>query len=153
MGWSFLVPLAVLATALAGACSGGGAGAPTPTPGPSLAISDAAARAVMGRGAVYMRITNAGTLSDFLVGASSPAAGTVEVHETVMEGAMSQMRPVARIEVPAKGEQVLKPGGYHIMLMDLKQELKVGDVIEVTLRFEKSGPITVSVPVRDFPAT
>jgi copper(I)-binding protein len=154
-GRSFLVAAALLATALASACSQGGdeAPAPTPTPGPNLAISDAAGRAVMGRGAVYMRITNTGTLSDYLVGASSPAARTVEVHETVMEGAMSQMRPVARVEVPANGELVLKPGGYHIMMMDLERDLKVGDVIEVTLSFEKSGRITISVPVRDFSAT
>ena len=104
----------------------------------------------MGRGAAYFRIKNTGPVADALVSASSPVAMMVELHETVMEGATAKMQPVAKIEVPANGEQVLKPGGYHIMLMGLNQELKVGDTIQLTLTFEKSGTMTISVPVTPF---
>jgi copper(I)-binding protein len=141
------------AAALAGAaCSDSGEpAAPTATPGPSLAVSDAAGRLAMGRGAVYFRITNSGAVADALIGASTPAARTVELHETVMEGAMAKMQPVPRIEVPAYGEQVLKPGGYHVMMFDFSEPLKIGDTISVTLTFEKSAPMTISVPIREFP--
>jgi copper(I)-binding protein len=53
--------------------------------------------------------------------------------------------------VPAYGEQVLKPGGYHVMMFDFSEPLKIGDTISVTLTFEKSAPMTISVPIREFP--
>lgn len=148
--------MALVATALlavGAACSGSDESAvPTATPGPSITISEAAGRLAMGRGAVYFRIVNAGPVADALVGASTPAAKTVELHETVMDGAMAKMQPVPRIEVPANGEQVLKPGGYHVMMFDFTEPLKVGDTISVTLTFEKSGVMTIVVPIREFPA-
>jgi copper(I)-binding protein len=61
---------------------------------------------------------------------------------------MMGMVPVSRIEVPAGGSAELKPGGYHLMLIDLVADLKVGDTIELTLTFEKAGKITVKAEVR-----
>jgi hypothetical protein len=62
---------------------------------------------------------------------------------------MMTMKPVESIELPANTEVVLKPGGLHIMLIDLVEPLKVGSSFELTLRFEKAGTMTVSVPVRE----
>jgi copper(I)-binding protein len=96
---------------------------------------------------------------DALVGASSPAATTAEVHETVAMGTpapgasgdagMMGMQPVKRLEIPAGGSVELKSGSYHVMLIGLKKDLKAGDTIEITLTFEKAGKVTVSVPVRE----
>ncbi len=59
------------------------------------------------------------------------------------------MRPVAQIELPAGEAVELKPGGYHVMLIDLVAPLEVGSTVQVTLQFEKADPMTVDVPVRD----
>lgn len=59
------------------------------------------------------------------------------------------MQPVDRIELPAGQAVELKPGGYHIMLMDLVKPLAVGDTIKITFTFEKAGDITIDVPVLD----
>jgi copper(I)-binding protein len=70
-----------------------------------------------------------------LVGAASPAAKTVEVHEMKMDGNVMRMRAVSAIELPAMKNVELKPGGYHIMLMGLTQPLKAGEKVPLTLRF------------------
>ncbi len=62
---------------------------------------------------------------------------------------MMGMQPIARLEIPAGGTVELKPGSYHIMLIDLTQELKVGDKIEITLKFEKAGEVKVTAEVRE----
>ena len=71
-----------------------------------------------------------------LIGAGSPAAGVVEIHEMVMDGSVMKMRAVNGLDLPAGKMVELKPGGYHIMLMDLKQPVKEGDIVEVTLMVE-----------------
>ncbi len=72
-----------------------------------------------------------------LVAGESPVAGVVEIHEMAMEGDVMKMREVAGGLEIAKGRTMsLKPGGYHVMLMDLKQQLKGGDTVPVTLTFE-----------------
>jgi copper(I)-binding protein len=83
-----------------------------------------------------------------LVSASSPVAGVVEVHEMVMDGNVMKMRAVAGLELPAGKAVELKPGGYHVMLMDLKQELKVGDVVPLTLVVEGAGGRRDSVELK-----
>jgi periplasmic copper chaperone A len=128
----------------------------------SIVVSDPWARAssaMASAGAAYMKIENTGSAADALLGASSPAATTVEVHETVAmgspapdasgDGGMMGMQPVKRLEIPAGGTVELKPGSYHIMLIGLKQDLKVGDSIEITLTFEKVGEIKVTATVRE----
>ncbi len=88
-----------------------------------------------------------------LVEARSPAAGVVEIHEMSMDGNMMKMRALPDgLELPAGKAVDLKPGGYHVMLMDLKQPLKAGDTVEVTLVVEgkdkKRENIVLKAPVR-----
>lgn len=94
--------------------------------------------------AAYMKIENMGTEADRLVDASSNVSKITELHETV-EG---KMRRVKAIEVPAGKTVELKPGGLHVMLIDLKEPLKEGQTVEITLKFEKSGEIKVQAPVK-----
>jgi hypothetical protein len=101
-----------------------------------------------GNGAVYVTITNRGGGSDALVSATTDAAVTVELHETVQESGVMKMRPLPRVDVPAGGRLEMKPGGHHIMLLGLKRDLKPGDTVSVTLTFDKAGPMTVEAPVR-----
>jgi periplasmic copper chaperone A len=83
-----------------------------------------------------------------LVSASSPVAGVVEVHEMVMDGSVMKMRAVPGLELPAGKAVELKPGGYHVMLMDLKQELKTGESVPVTLVIEGAGGKRESVEIK-----
>lgn len=71
-----------------------------------------------------------------LVSAASPVAGVVEIHEMVMENDVMKMSPIPGLELPAGQDVELKPGGYHVMLMDLKQQVKVGDEVPLTLTIE-----------------
>ena len=102
-----------------------------------------------GTSAVYLTLVNKGDAPDALVAASSDEANTVELHETQMKGNVMRMVPVPRIEVPARGRTELKPRGLHLMLIGLKRDLKPGDVIKMTLRFEKSGEKVLTARVRE----
>jgi periplasmic copper chaperone A len=98
----------------------------------------------------FMQITS--TNGGKLVAASSPVAGVVEVHEMAMEGNVMKMRALPSLELPAGKAVELKPGGYHVMLMDLKQQLKAGDTVPLSLVVEgkdgKRETIEVKAPVR-----
>lgn len=87
-----------------------------------------------------------------LVGAQSPAAAVVEIHEMTMENDVMRMRAIEALDLPAGMTVELKPGGYHVMLIDLKAQAKEGDTIPVTLIVEnKDGQresIEVAAPVR-----
>ncbi len=87
-----------------------------------------------------------------LVSASSPVTPVVEVHEMAMQDNVMRMRQVPAIEVPAGKTVELKPGGYHVMLLDLKQQVKEGDTVPLTLAFEgkdgKRETVEVKAPVR-----
>ncbi|MFN2149517.1 MAG: copper chaperone PCu(A)C [Anaerolineales bacterium] len=98
--------------------------------------------------AIYMQVQN-GSQADALIGASSEAAQMVQIHQTVINAdGVAEMKPQSRIEL-APGEVLeLKPGGYHIMLMDIFQPLLVGDSLDVTLLFEEAGEVHVQVPVK-----
>jgi len=100
-------------------------------------------------GAAYMVIHNSMDEDDALLGASSPAAGVVEIHESSMDedGAMAMMH-VEEIPIPAHADAVLEPGGYHIMLIDLVEPLTEGTEIELILEFATAEPQTVIVPVQ-----
>jgi len=74
-----------------------------------------------------------------LVAASSPVAGMVELHSMSMEGTTMRMRAVPAVELPAGRSVELKPGGLHVMLMDLKNPLKAGDKVPLTLTIENTG--------------
>jgi hypothetical protein len=99
---------------------------------------------------MFARITSA--TGGKLVAASSPVAGVVEIHEMAMEGSVMKMRAVPGLELPAGKAVDLKPGGYHVMLMDLKQQLKAGETVPVTLVIEaadgKRETLEVKAPVR-----
>lgn len=95
----------------------------------------------------FLTIKNTGTTADRLLGASCGAAAMTQVHETVMDGDVMRMREVPSIEIPAGGMVELKHGGYHIMLMDLKQDVKAGETTTCTLKFENAGEVTVTLNV------
>jgi hypothetical protein len=82
------------------------------------------------------------------VSASSPAAKTVEIHEMTMDNGLMKMRAIPGVEIPAGQSLALKPGGYHIMLIDLKQPIKAGDVVPVTVVFESLDKKTQSLEVK-----
>jgi periplasmic copper chaperone A len=83
-----------------------------------------------------------------LVAASSPVAGVVEIHEMSMDGNVMKMRAVPSLPLPAGKPVELKPGGFHIMLMDLKQPLKAGDAVPVVLVVEGSDGKRSNVDVK-----
>jgi len=95
----------------------------------------------------FMTIKNVGLDADRLVSVSSPAAGLVEIHEMAMEGGMMKMRALKGIDLKPGATVELQPGGYHVMLEDLKQPLKQGEQIPVKLTFEKAGVVEVMVHV------
>jgi periplasmic copper chaperone A len=95
----------------------------------------------------FLSIENQGKEADRLVSASSPVAGLVEIHEMVMDGGLMKMRAVKGIDLKPGATVELRPGGYHVMLEDLKQPLKEGDQVPLVLTFERSGALEIKVNV------
>jgi periplasmic copper chaperone A len=87
----------------------------------------------------FMRLT--ASQATQLVGVSTPVAGTAEVHEMKMDGDVMKMRAVPQLDLPAGRTTELKPGGYHIMLMDLKQPLTAGSKVPLTLTFRDANGV------------
>ncbi|MEO1193867.1 MAG: copper chaperone PCu(A)C [Pseudomonadota bacterium] len=108
------------------------------------------ARATAGQapnGAAYMTLTNSGASADYLIGASGDVARRIELHtHTLVDGVM-QMREVTKIQVAPGEPSVLQPGGLHIMLIGLKEPLKEGERVPLTLTFEKAGEMQIEVAV------
>ncbi len=96
----------------------------------------------------FMSLRNTGAQADRLLGASSDVAETIQVHETVVENEVMSMREVPALELPPGQTVELKHGSYHLMLINLKADLKAGETITLRLKFERAGEVTVSVPVR-----
>jgi copper(I)-binding protein len=94
----------------------------------------------------FMKIENKGGV-DQLISASSPVAGEVQLHEMAMEGNVMKMRQVKDIAVPAGGAVELKPGGLHLMFMNIKAPLAAGETVPVKLKFAKAGEVEVKMPV------
>lgn len=144
------VPFAVLAafagTALAHGYQAG-----------SLAIQhpwsrETAAGQAVGGG--FLTIANPGAAEDRLLSGTSPVAAEVQLHTMTMDGGVMRMRQVkGGIAVPAKGRLELKPGGYHIMFIGLKQQLRQGERFPVTLRFKRAGTVTVQFAVQPVGST
>jgi copper(I)-binding protein len=121
--------------------AGGGAWA-------QVQVKDAWARpALQGQGATGAFMTLTSPEGARLVGAASPVAGIVELHEMAMENNVMKMRQVPALELPAGRSVELKPGGYHVMLMDLKRPLKAGEKVLVELRIETRDKRMVTQPV------
>jgi periplasmic copper chaperone A len=97
-------------------------------------------------GVIYLTINDTGA-PDRLTSVASPVAASAALHESFSENGVSKMREVAGLTVSPGTPVTLSPGGYHIMLMGLKQPLKQGDAFPVTLTFEKAGPVTATVTV------
>ena len=83
-----------------------------------------------------------------LVSAASPVAGVVEIHEMLMDKDVMKMSPVSGLDLPGGQGVELKPGGYHVMLMDLKQQVKVGDEVPLTLTIENKDGSRATVELR-----
>jgi periplasmic copper chaperone A len=98
-------------------------------------------------GVAYLEIRQAGGPSDRLMSVASPVAGRAELHTHAMNGNVMRMRRVDSVQLTPGGSVVLKPHGDHVMLMDLKTPLKAGDLIKLTLTFEKAGVIDVEAKV------
>ena len=100
-------------------------------------------------GSGYLTIENKGSAPDRLVGISADIAGKVEVHEMAMNNGVMTMRPLDKGLTIDPGKTVkLAPGGYHLMMFDLKSPLKQGDKVPVTLEFEKAGKVQLSLDVQ-----
>lgn len=98
--------------------------------------------------AAFFRIENVGDQDDRLIGASSPIAKKVELHTHIMADGVARMRPIeGGIALPEAGMHELARGGDHVMFMGLNTHPANGDMVEVTLSFEKAGDITVEIPV------
>ena len=102
-------------------------------------------------GVGFMQLKNAGQ-ADRVVGVSSPVAGRVEMHVTIREGDVMKMRQVESFSIPAGGTFELKPGGAHLMLMELKAPLNKGERVPLTLKLEKGGELKVELSVAEMGA-
>jgi hypothetical protein len=117
----------------------------------SLKISAPWARATPKGASVgggYMKITNTGTATDRLIGGSTGVASHFEVHEMSMDNGVMKMRPVTGgLEIKPGQTVELKPGGYHVMLMGLKEQLVQGQHFKATLEFAKAGKVDVDFAI------
>ncbi|OWJ56736.1 copper chaperone PCu(A)C [Inquilinus limosus] len=105
-------------------------------------------------GGGYAEIRNDGAEPDRLVSVTAEVAGRVEIHEMGLKDGVMTMRPVeGGVPVPANGTAALAPGGFHLMMMDLKRPLKAGESFAGTLTFEKAGTIAVTFEVAPIGAT
>jgi copper(I)-binding protein len=142
-----LMALLIAAVMVAAQC---GASPAATSSDPQIKVMEPWARSspmVAGNGAVYMQLMNEGGSDDALLSAETDVAEVVELHETKMDGDVMKMSQVSNIKVPAGDSVMLKPGGLHVMLINLKQELVLGEKIKLTLNFEKSGPLTIEAEI------
>ena len=95
----------------------------------------------------YMVIRNPGAAADRLLSASSPASAKVELHVHLNDNGVMKMRQVPGYDVPAKGAFELKPGGAHLMFIDIGRPFKEGEKLPVKLKFERAGEISAEFHV------
>lgn len=141
-----VVAAAAVVAALAFAACSTGTGAPEPT------VSGAWVRPAQGMdlpAAGYMTISG-GSQADTLLSVTSPAAATVEVHESSTDSSgMTGMHPIERLAIPAGETVTFEPGGYHLMLMGVAEDaIEIGKTVELRLTFENAGEIVVVAEVR-----
>jgi len=138
-----VVVLMLLVLALS-ACQGGGNN--------SVVVKDAWARsAIQGNPtAIYFLIENPTAEDDVLLSASTDVSMMTELHMSSMDAAgVMTMTPQENVPVPANSTVEFKKGGLHVMLMNIKQDLKPGDTVKLTLNFEKAGEMKLDVPVQE----
>jgi periplasmic copper chaperone A len=140
----------LLAAALFAALSAGSARAEEVRAG-DLVITQVWGRATPGGsriGGGYLTVENRGSAPDRLIGGSAEVAGRIEVHEMSMNNGVMTMRPLDNgLSIEPGQTARLAPGGYHLMLFDLKSPLRQGDKVPVTLEFEKAGKVMLSLDV------
>jgi copper(I)-binding protein len=115
-----------------------------------IAVADAWSRATPAgskTAVVYMTLVNSGAGADRLVGATTPVADKVVLHSNANDNGVMRMRELPAIDVAPGAKIVLKPGGTHAMLEGLKQPLKEGQTLPLTLEFEHAGKIELQVPI------
>ncbi|MBI3444240.1 MAG: copper chaperone PCu(A)C [Magnetospirillum sp.] len=140
LGIALLLVTVILAPAQAADSS-----APVP-----VAVTEAWARASgpnTPTGIAFVTLSNGAAVTDRLVAASTPVAAKVEFHSHVAADGMMKMRQQAWVELPAGGKVRFSPSGLHLMLVDLKAPLVNGRTFPLTLTFEKSAPVTVTIAV------
>ena len=133
--------LVVTLSELLAACGSAGAG--------SLQVKNAWARPGLadGNSAAFFVINNP-SADDTLLSVSSDVAGAVEMHQTTMEDGVMQMNQQENVPVP-KGKTTFEPGGLHVMLIGLKNDLTVGDSFDITLNFKAAGEQVLTVTVQE----
>ena len=117
----------------------------------TITVNDPYVRAVppmVKTSAAFMQIQNSGESEHFVVGASTPAAGAVELHMHTNDDGVMRMRRIPHIHLPPGQTVVLQPGGLHIMLFDLKSAINPGDELPVTLTFDDGSTKDISAVVR-----
>lgn len=117
----------------------------------SITVHDAYARAMPPNAPSaggYITLTNSGSVDDVLLMVTSPAAGEVQVHETIMENDMMLMGPIdGELAVPAGQSVTLQPGGMHLMFLDVAEPFTEGDEVTILLHFEHAGTVEAVLPV------
>lgn len=117
-----------------------------------IEIKDAWSKASLGQvrnGAAFFKVVNNG-MADRIVGVRSDLADKTELHTHIMENNVMKMRQVeGGVDVPMHGEVMFKPGSYHVMMMGLHKPLTEGEMVNVTLEFEKAGDVPVMIHVLD----
>ncbi len=147
-----------LSAILLSACAGAATPVAPAAPGAAGQITAAGVwirnSAAGGNTAAYLTLKNGGA-EDTLVSASISEANMVEIHETAAAASgMMEMRPLTQgIKVPANGSVELKPGSYHVMVMGLKQDLKIGANVKLKLTFKSGKTLELTAPVQEGPAT
>lgn len=144
--------LAVLATAFAGTLAvaqhdhGHGDATPDAHDAHTMATPGHDHAEGTGTGVIYLTITNTGDADDALIGATTDRALAVEVHETKVENNVGTMLPHdGPLAIPAGETVSLEPAGLHMMLVDLNEDIRLGDTFDVTLEFEQAGDVTIPV--------
>ena len=102
-----------------------------------------------GTSAIYFTIDNPLESADTLLGVTSDAAETVEMHMSQMENDVMTMVPQRTVPVAALSTVKFEPGGLHVMLINLKKDLKAGDSFSATLSFDQAGPVTIKITVKE----
>ena len=143
-----LKPLAAAASLLLAGAAFAQTAAPQAAPETQVEIRDAWARATPGKaenGAAYLTILS--PVPDRLTGIATPVAKKAELHNMTAEGGVMKMRAMPELDLKPGEPAALKPGGTHIMLMGLNQQLKPGDHFPLTLSFERAGNREITVAV------
>ena len=115
-----------------------------------LTIAHVQVRASIGNApnsAAYLHVMTEGP-ADRLIAASVPVARRVELHTVIRDGASMKMQQIDGVDVTADAPARLDPGGNHIMIMGLTERLREGDMVELTLTFEKAGTVSIMAPIR-----